>query len=146
MDSVLYPGTLNEVLNLVLALVLGAAIGAERQFRMHPAGLHTNSLVSLGSAAFVMVSVLTHQQADMTRVAAQVVSGVGFLCAGVIWHEGVTVRGLNTAATVWCSAAVGVLAGLGFRSMAVIMALTVLAANIVLHYLERITSFSKWHE
>ena len=122
--------------NLLLALTLGAIIGLERQLRKHPAGLHTNALVSLGAAAYVLVSLLVQEESSTLRVAAQVVSGVGFICAGVVWHEGATVRGLNTAATIWCSAAVGMLAGMGLAVAAVIAAALVLGANLVLHWIE----------
>ena len=132
----LTPIMAQSVINLLLALLLGTIIGLERQMRKHPAGLHTNALVCLGSAAYVLVSLLNTQNADLTRVAGQVVTGVGFMCAGVIWHEGATVRGLNTAATVWCTAAVGILAGLNFPLLAAIAAAVLLLANIVLHWIE----------
>ncbi len=132
----LTPIVAQSVINLLLALLLGTIIGLERQMRKHPAGLHTNALVCLGSAAYVLVSLLNTQNADLTRVAGQVVTGVGFMCAGVIWHEGPTVRGLNTAATIWCTAAVGILAGLNFPLLAAIAAAVLLLANIVLHWVE----------
>src|ERR1700747_3010593 len=100
-------------LNLALAIVLGAGIGVERQWRQRLAGLRTNTLVALGAASFVMFAGLYPGEASPTRVAAQVVSGIGFLGAGLIFREGMSVRGLNTAATLWCSAAIGVLAGGG---------------------------------
>jgi putative Mg2+ transporter-C (MgtC) family protein len=128
------PVMIQAVVGLVLALVLGAAIGFERQIRKQPAGLHTNALVCMGSAAYVLVALLVTQDSSPTRIAAQVVSGVGFICAGVIWHEGATTRGLNTAATIWCTAAVGVLAGLNFPLLAVVAAALLLAANITLHW------------
>ena len=132
----LTPIMAQSVINLLLALLLGTMIGLERQMRKHPAGLHTNALVCLGSAAYVLVSLLNTQNADLTRVAGQVVTGVGFMCAGVIWHDGPTVRGLNTAATIWCTAAVGILAGLNFPLLAAIAAGVLLLANIVLHWIE----------
>ena len=125
-----------SIINLMLALMLGIIIGLERQLRKQPAGLHTNALVCLGSAAYVLVSLLATQNVDPTRIAGQVVTGVGFMCAGVIWHEGVTIRGLNTAATLWCSAAIGILAGLNYPLMAIIAALILLGANIILHWIE----------
>jgi putative Mg2+ transporter-C (MgtC) family protein len=97
---------------LAAALVAGAAIGVERQWHQKMAGLRTNSLVVLGSAGFVAFSSVVGQ-GDPTRVAAQVVSGIGFLGAGVILREGANVRGLKTAATLWCSAMVGTFAGGG---------------------------------
>jgi putative Mg2+ transporter-C (MgtC) family protein len=101
-------------INLAVALGLSAVIGFERQWRNRLAGLRTNTLVSLGAATFVIFAALTPGEASPTRVAAQVVSGIGFLGAGLIFREGLSVRGLNTAATLWCSAAIGVLAGAGF--------------------------------
>jgi len=123
---------------LVVALVLGSLIGLERQFRKHPGGLHTSALVALGSAAYVIAGVLVGDASGPARVAGQVVTGVGFLCAGVIMHQGVTVRGINTAATIWCASAVGVLSGLGFIAWAVFVALLVLIANVALHTCEHL--------
>src|SRR5277367_6021962 len=99
--------------NVGVALLMGFAIGLERQFRQHPAGLRTNSLVCIGAALFVSLSRLITPESSPTRVAAQVVSGIGFLGGGVILREGWNVKGMNTAATLWCSAAVGTLAGSG---------------------------------
>ena len=100
-------------LNLAVAFCLRALIGFERQWRNRLAGLRTSTLVALGAASFVVFEALVPEGASPTRVAAQVVSGIGFLGAGLIFREGMSVRGLNTAATLWCSAAVGVLAGAG---------------------------------
>ena len=126
-----------QVLGLLAALVLGMLIGIERQLRKHPAGLHTTALVALGSAAFVIAATLVGDESGPARVAGQVVTGVGFLCAGVILHQGATIRGLNTAATVWCSSAVGVLAGLGLTWWAALVALLVVIANVTLHFCEQ---------
>jgi putative Mg2+ transporter-C (MgtC) family protein len=122
-----------------VALVLGAAVGLERQWRQRTAGLRTNALVALGAALFELFAVLLTGQpgVDPTRIAAYVVSGIGFLGAGVILREGVSVRGINTAATIWCSAAVGVLAGAGFIPLAAIAAALVLVAQLVLRPLGR---------
>ncbi|MFT6674667.1 MAG: putative Mg2+ transporter-C (MgtC) family protein [Sulfitobacter sp.] len=100
-------------LNMMLALVCGGLIGSERQVRQRMAGLRTNALVALGAASFVVFSSLFPDELSPTRVGAQVVSGIGFLGAGIIFRHGFTVHGLNTAATLWCSAAVGLLAGAG---------------------------------
>ncbi|MEO8443285.1 MAG: MgtC/SapB family protein [Betaproteobacteria bacterium] len=135
MDLGVFPNS-GQVLGLVAATVFGALIGFERQLRGHPAGLHTNALVALGSAAFVITSVLIGDSSGPARVAGQVVTGVGFLCAGVIMHQGVTVRGINTAATVWCASAVGVLAGFGQLWWAGLVAFVVVMANFILHYVE----------
>lgn len=122
-------------LRVAAALTLGAMIGAERQLRQRMAGLRTNALVSVGASLFMMVSVLEGDASGHMRIAAQVVSGIGFLGAGVIMREGMTVRGLNTAATLWCSAAIGILCGLGFALEAAIGTGFVLIANLVLRHL-----------
>jgi putative Mg2+ transporter-C (MgtC) family protein len=106
--------TLDILARLALALLLGSAIGFERQWHQKMAGLRTNALVALGAAGFVIFSAMYPGPDSPTRVAAQIVSGIGFLGAGVILREGVNVHGLNTAATLWCSAMVGTLAGGGF--------------------------------
>lgn len=120
---------------LGLALLLGALVGVERQLRHHPAGLHTNALVALGSAAY-MVAAAGNAGDSPARVMAQITTGIGFLCGGVIMRQGATVRGLNTAATVWCSAAVGVLAGARMPDFAIATASMIIGANIVLHWFE----------
>lgn len=119
-------------LNLLVAVVLGAAIGLERQWRQRLAGLRTNTLVALGSASFVVFAASFPNEVSPTRVAAQVVSGIGFLGAGIIFREGLNVRGLNTAATLWCAAAVGLLAGAGEFGRAAIVAGLVITVNIAL--------------
>src|ERR1700680_5110023 len=101
-------------INLLAAVGLGAAIGFEGQWRQRLAGLRTSTLVALGAATFILFARLTLDEGGAARVGAQVVSGIGFLGAGVIFKEGLNIRGLNTAATLWCSAAVGLLAGMGF--------------------------------
>ena len=90
------------VMRLTVAFLLGSALGLERQWRQRMAGLRTNTLVSTGAALFVILSVLTPGDGSPTRVPAQIVSGIGFLAGGVILKEGLTVKGLNTAATIWC--------------------------------------------
>ena len=114
-----------------LALLLGAAIGFERQWHQKMAGLRTNALVALGSSGFVVFSAMMGQ-GDPTRIAAQVVSGIGFLGAGVILREGINVHGLNTAATLWCSAMVGTFAGGGYWIPSVGAAGFVIATNLLL--------------
>jgi putative Mg2+ transporter-C (MgtC) family protein len=123
---------LGFAIHITIAVFLGAAIGVERQWRQRQAGLRTNALVSAGAAAFVAVSLFVDGSTDPTRVLAQVVSGIGFLGGGIILREGVNVRGLNTAATLWCSAAVGSLAGMGYLLPAIITAAVVLATNVFL--------------
>jgi putative Mg2+ transporter-C (MgtC) family protein len=125
-------------LNLFVAASLGAAIGFERQWRQRLAGLRTNTLVALGAAIVVTYSRIVLDDEGAARMAAQVVSGIGFLGAGVIFKEGLNVRGLNTAATLWCSAAVGLLAGEGFALFGLLAAALVIGANTVLRPIVRV--------
>jgi putative Mg2+ transporter-C (MgtC) family protein len=124
-------------IRLVVAFSLGCAIGLERQWRQRMAGLRTNTLVATGASLFVMLSVLTPGDASPTRIAAQIVSGIGFLGGGVILREGISIRGLNTAATIWCAAAIGSLCGAGFISYAFIGAIGILSTNILLRPIGR---------
>lgn len=124
---------LEFVLRLGSAILMGAAVGLERQWRQRMAGTRTNALVAAGAAAFVMCAFMVR---DTTRSEAQivsyVVSGVGFLGAGVIFKDAGSVRGLNTAATIWCSAAIGAISGLGNPLHALILTAGVLGTNVVL--------------
>jgi putative Mg2+ transporter-C (MgtC) family protein len=117
------------VVNMVVASVLGAAVGFERELHQRKAGLRTNILVALGSAAFVTLGAFVPHEDSQSRVAAAVVSGVGFLGAGVIFKDGATIKGLDTAATVWCSAAVGALAGWGQLAASGICTVLILLTN-----------------
>src|SRR5262249_37096402 len=98
------------LVRLLVSLLLGAIIGAEREWNHHAAGLKTNALVSLGASVFVIFGGAVEGSDSVARVGAQVVTGIGFLGGGIILREGLNIRGLNTAATLWCSAGVGVLA------------------------------------
>ena len=130
---------------LALAAALGSIIGLEREFREREAGLRTHLLVSLGSALFTIVSafgfhdVLTHDpqvvvRLDPSRIAAQIVSGIGFLGAGAIIRQGLSIRGLTPAATLWVVAAIGMAAGAGFYSVAIITTVVALVALWPLRY------------
>jgi putative Mg2+ transporter-C (MgtC) family protein len=126
------------LLRLALAAVLGGLIGVERELRVREAGLRTHLLVSLGAAAFTIVGAYGFHdfiasgdavvRTDPTRIAAQVVTGIGFLGAGAIIRQGLSVRGLTTAATLWVVASVGMASGAGYYSAAVITTGVVLAA------------------
>ncbi|WP_028694184.1 MgtC/SapB family protein [Pseudomonas cremoricolorata] len=122
------------LLRVSVALVLGALIGAERQLRQRLTGLRTNALVSTGACLFMLITqaVPGMEPGDASRVAAYVVSGIGFLGGGVIMRDGFNVRGLNTAATLWCTAAIGVLCSLDLLLEAALGTLVVLCANILL--------------
>lgn len=117
-------------LRLAVGVGCGALIGLERQWRARMAGLRTNALVATGATLFVLYSATT-QDSSPTRVASYVVSGIGFLGGGVILREGFNVRGLNTAATLWCSAAVGVLAASGQLAFAMIATGTVVTIHLL---------------
>jgi len=125
--------TLQFGIHLAASLLLGAVVGLERQWRQRMAGMRTNALVAAGASAFVMAgTLLVHDPSASGRVASYVVSGVGFLGAGVIFKDGANVRGLNTAATIWCSAAIGVLGGFGYLQLALLVAIAVLLTNTAL--------------
>jgi putative Mg2+ transporter-C (MgtC) family protein len=119
----LRPIDIELVLRVTLAFVLGGVIGYEREIIQRPAGLRTHMLVAAGSAAFTVVSIYGFAGEgtvrDPARVAAQVVTGVGFLGAGTIWRTSSTVRGLTTAASIWLVAAIGMLSGTGLYLLAV---------------------------
>jgi putative Mg2+ transporter-C (MgtC) family protein len=112
-------------------------IGLERQWRSRGAGLRTNTLVASGAAMFVLIDAMTTHNSTPTRIASYVVSGVGFLGAGVIISDGLSIRGINTAATLWCAAAAGALAGSGFVWEAGVGTAAVLAINVILRPLGR---------
>ena len=123
---------LDTMVSYVAAFVLGTLIGAERQYRQRTAGLRTNALVAIGAAAFTDLGQRLGGDVESIRVIAYVVSGIGFLGAGVIMKEGMNVRGLNTAATLWCSAAVGAIAGSDMLAEAALLAGLVVIANTLL--------------
>ncbi|WP_369386755.1 MgtC/SapB family protein [Streptomyces sp. CG1] len=124
--------TFDFALRLAVGVACGALIGVERQWRARMAGLRTNALVAVGATLFVLYSEAVGDAGSPTRVASYVVSGIGFLGGGVILREGGGVRGLNTAATLWCSAAVGVLAASGRLALCLIGTATVLAVHVLL--------------
>ncbi len=126
------------IFRLVSALLAGILIGAQRELRQHQAGLTTNSLVAVGACIFILISESVIMTAianggpvnnDNLRVLSQVVTGIGFLGAGVIMKNGVTIHGLSSAATIWCSAAVGCLCGYGMWREALIAVAAILLIN-----------------
>lgn len=122
----------DTLISLFAAFLLGTLIGAERQYRQRSAGLRTNVLVCVGAAAFVDLANRLGGADGAVRVIAYVVSGIGFLGAGAIMKEGTNVRGLNTAATLWASAAVGSSAGADMVAQSVALTIFVLAGNTLL--------------
>jgi putative Mg2+ transporter-C (MgtC) family protein len=123
---------LDTLVSLFAAFVLGTLIGAERQYRQRSAGLRTNVLVAVGAAAFVDLGNHLTGADGSVRIIAYVVSGIGFLGAGAIMKEGMSVRGLNTAATLWASAAVGACAGADLIAQSALLTVFVLAGNTLL--------------
>jgi putative Mg2+ transporter-C (MgtC) family protein len=123
---------LDTLVSLAVAFVFGTLIGVERQYRQRSAGLRTNVLVAVGAAAFVDLGDHLNGADGAVRVVAYVVSGIGFLGAGAIMKEGMNVRGLNTAATLWASAAVGACAGADMVAQSAALTLFVLAGNTLL--------------
>lgn len=128
--------TITFLIRILVCFVLSIAIGIERQYRHRMVGLRTNVLVSLGAFMFMCISFGVYTT-DETRVAAQIVSGIGFLGAGVILRDGSKIKGLNTAATLWCVAAIGVLTASGMLFEATIGTVLVLTSNILLRYISQ---------
>ena len=126
-------------LRLIGAAILGASIGLEREWRDHPAGMRTHLLVSLGAAAFTVLSIEAFKGpgADPARIAAQIVTGIGFLGAGAILKHGAAIKGLTTAASLWVVAAVGMAAGAGAWGVALATTLIVLVSLWPLREIER---------
>jgi putative Mg2+ transporter-C (MgtC) family protein len=125
------------VLRLLLAAGLGAAVGVEREYHQKPAGLRTNILIALGSSLLTVVSIdIGGGSGTPDRIAAQIVTGIGFLGGGAILRSGLTVHGMTTAATIWVNAAVGMAAGAGFFAMATIATAITLAVLALLPPLE----------
>jgi len=123
---------LHTVIGYATSFVLGTLIGFERQWRQRSAGLRTNVLVAVGAAAFADLGMRLLGADGATRIISYVISGIGFLGAGVILKDGTNIRGLNTAATLWCSAAVGTLSGSGLPAEAATLAGFVLSGNTLL--------------
>ena len=121
---------LDFAVRIFCAVGFGFLIGLERQLTGNAAGIRTNILVSMGACLFTSFSQLMDAP-DTTRIAAQVVTGVGFLCSGIIFKEGLSVRGLNTAATIWCAAAIGVLCSSGRIPFAALATGILLASNLL---------------
>lgn len=124
------------IFRILCCFFLSFLIGLERQWRRRMVGLRTNVLVCLGAFLFVAAGI-QEGNGDMTRIPAQVVSGIGFLGAGVILRDGNNIKGLNTAATLWCNAAIGVLTASGLVIEALVGTIFILLDNIVLRFISR---------
>ncbi len=123
---------------LLISAILGGAIGWERSQQHKPAGFRTHTLVSVGSALFMLVSLFMHRefQGDPGRIAAQVVTGIGFIGAGTIWVSGASVHGLTTAASLWTASGVGLAIGCGYYGAGICTTLIVLIILVLLSRLE----------
>jgi putative Mg2+ transporter-C (MgtC) family protein len=131
-------GNIVEVLRILLAVVLGGVVGLERQLSGKPAGLRTNIMICLGSAVFTIISEQMAKPGDsVTRIASQIVTGVGFLGAGAIIRERGGIHGLTTAATIWLVASIGMACGAGFYSLAVISTIIAIIVLIGLVKLDK---------
>lgn len=122
-------------LRLGVATLLGAAIGLERQWRSHYVGLRTSALVAIGSAAmtsFGMMAPMNSDPSAIVHIVSGIITGIGFIGAGVIFHEGMAIKGFNTAATLWCSVAVGLFAGAGSFANAAVLAAFIIMVNLLL--------------
>lgn len=121
---------------LMVSLILGALIGIERQLTGHSIEIRTNVLVSVGTTLFTLYPFIVGVQ-DVFRIAAQIISGVGFLGTGIIFKDGTSVKGINTAATIWCTAAIGILSGAGKFKYAVIATIIIISSNIIFRTVSR---------
>ena len=124
------------VIRIFLSMLLGFLIGLERQLTGHPAGIRINVLICIGTSFFTLFPKL-YGSDQVFRVGSSIISGVGFLCSGVIFKDSGTVRGMNTAATLWCTAAIGILASTGMYAIAVTAAGILIASNLILRPLAR---------
>ncbi len=125
---------ITQLFKIILSIILGGLIGIEREFTHHSAGFRTHILVSVGSTLFMLITYINSLSLpsnitinlDATRIAAGVITGIGFLGAGVIFKEGANVKGLTTAATIWVTAGVGLLVGIGSYTLAIIATILIL--------------------
>lgn len=141
-------------LRIIIASILGFILGLERQWNKHQAGILTNVIVCVGSYAYCAFSYIANDahgsNIDITRIAAQVVCGIGFLGAGLILRDGTNIRGLSTAATIWTTAAIGILCTLPNILFSIIIALAIVVLHLILHpfssYINKITHYNKEKE
>lgn len=133
-----YDSIIEFSLKIGLALVSGLLIGLEREYKGKHAGLKTNTLVALGAAVFVIISLKYQGEAnvDVTRVLSQVIIGIGFLGGGVILQKEDKIKGLTTAATIWCSAGAGCLAATGMFLELGIVTFVVVFINVIFGYID----------
>ena len=136
MNSFLETDWMMLLTKVILAMALGYLIGLEREWHGKVVGTRTISLIAIGSALYVLMSP-SIMGGDNSRIIAQVVSGIGFLGAGIIFKTGDTVKGLTTAATVWCAAAIGCLCGYGMYAEAVVGTIAVMTVNLLFKHIHK---------
>lgn len=127
---------INFTFHVILSLVLGFSIGLERQLTGHTAGIRINVLICMGTCFFVQFPLLAGSD-QVFRVGSSIISGVGFLCSGVIFKENASVKGINTAATLWCTAAIGILSSTSKYILAIIATAVLITSNLILRPLAR---------
>jgi len=132
LDSIIGPVEIEYIIDLLLAMTLGFAVGAERESRGKDAGISTHTLVIVGAMLFTFMS-MTVDPASKSRIAAQIVSGIGFLGAGLIIKEGLSVKNLTTAASLWAAGAIGMAIGFGYSAIATVSALAMLIIPRIPH-------------
>lgn len=134
------------MMRILLSIVLGFFIGLERQITGHAAGIRINVLISMGACLFLLFPFLNGSE-EVYRIASYIVSGVGFLCSGVIFKDGGTVRGLNTAATLWCTAAIGVLSSSGHYLFPIAATAILILSNLLFRPLAlKVKPVTGWEE
>src|ERR1700704_3685283 len=134
-------------LRLVVALLLGLALGVERELRGHPAGIKTMALIAVGACMFTTLGLLPEfgTRVDPTRIAAQIVTGVGFLGAGSIMREGSDVHGLTTAASIWVGASLGMAVGFGYYAIAIFTTFLVIVMLVAIRPVEMRFFRGRWN-
>lgn len=130
-------GMEEPAIKLLVSLLLGAMIGAEREYKSKVAGFRTIILITVGSTLFTLVSVALMGAGDPTRIASTIVTGIGFLGAGVIFREGGTIKGITTAAVIWVAAAIGMMVGFGLYSIAVMAVAFVMVILLAFSWLNK---------
>lgn len=131
---------IENIIRLILALILGFAIGFERKMRFKEAGPRTHTIVCLGSCLFTLLSIKAFEGSDPARIAAQIVPGIGFIGAGMIFYHKETIHGLTTAAGIWATAAIGMAAGAGWYVVSILATALIISIQCIMH-----TNFKVFH-
>jgi putative Mg2+ transporter-C (MgtC) family protein len=129
---------LRDIIAMLVSVICGGIIGFEREYRSKSAGFRTIILISLGSTIFTIVS--QHGAGTDDRISANIITGIGFIGAGVIFKDRISVRGLTTAAVIWTSAAIGMTAGIGYHALALVLTISTLCVLVMVSYVEKIIS------